>query len=134
MENASKALVIAGAILIAILLISLGMLVLNKATGILNSEQLDDAERTTINQKFTKFEGTVKGTEVRSLISEIVSFNASEKANKNQFIKINGTAKVVLANYGDNPTGTQNIKNSSNYTVTISEYANGIVSQVTIDN
>ena len=42
MENASKALIIAGAILLSILLIGLGMMVYSKAKGTLDNTGIDD--------------------------------------------------------------------------------------------
>jgi len=42
MENASKALIIAGAILLSILLIGLGMMVYSKAKGTLDDTGIDD--------------------------------------------------------------------------------------------
>ena len=44
MENASKALIIAGAILLAILIISLGIVIYNQAAGVVNTDQLNSVE------------------------------------------------------------------------------------------
>ena len=43
MENASKALIIAGAILLSILLISLGIMIFNNASNVANGQQMDQA-------------------------------------------------------------------------------------------
>lgn len=134
MENASKALIIAGAILLAILLISMGMLVLNKATGFLDGDQLDEAAVSTFNQKFSKYEGTkVKGSTVRSLISEVTAYNGSDEAVDNsQFISIDGNAGISAGQNG--ATGTGGIVNTKYYSVEISERANkGKVSKITIN-
>ena len=61
MENASKALIIAGAILLAILLISLGIMIFNQAQSAIDGSGMSDAELTAFNQKFTKYEGKQKG-------------------------------------------------------------------------
>ena len=55
MENASKALIIAGAILLAILLITLGILVYNQAAGVINSNAMSDVEIQQFNQKFLQY-------------------------------------------------------------------------------
>lgn len=136
MENASKALIIAGAILLAILLISLGMMVLNKATGILDSEQLDQAAVTTFNQKFTKYEGEkVKGSNVRSLISEVAAYNGSEDrvSSGEAIITLTGGAGVKTDSDGK-ISGTVGISNTKYYKVEITERTKGKVSKIQIDN
>ena len=58
MENASKALIIAGAILLSILLISLGIMIFNQAQDSLDGNGMNQAKITTFNSQFTKYEGT----------------------------------------------------------------------------
>ena len=74
MENASKALLIAGAILVAILLVALGMLVYTagKANVEKSGTQLDSAQVQAFNSKFTNYEGVRSGTEVVALINDIL--------------------------------------------------------------
>ena len=60
MENASKALIIAGAILLSILLISLGIMVYNNAKGTVNDANLDTESIQTFNGKFTQYCGNNK--------------------------------------------------------------------------
>ena len=52
MENASKALIIAGAILLAILLISLGIMIFNQASNTVSNSGMTEAEVTSFNNKF----------------------------------------------------------------------------------
>ena len=136
MENASKALIIAGAILLAILLISLGMMVLNKATGILDSEQLDQAAVTTFNQKFTKYEGEkVKGSNVRSLISEVAAYNGSEDRESagEAIITLEGGIVTTDATSGEiSYQSGKSISNTKNYKVVITGYTKGKVSKISI--
>lgn len=78
MENASKALLIAGAILIAILLIGVAMMTMNGIEGITSQsgEQLDSMEIQMFNKKFTQYEGSnVSGSNVKALINNIMSNN-----------------------------------------------------------
>lgn len=78
MENASKALIIAGAILLSILLISLGIMVYNQAIGVTDSDTLDEVSVTTHNNKFTQYEGTsVSATEVKALINAVDQNNVT---------------------------------------------------------
>ena len=74
MENASKALIIAGAILLSILLIGLGMMVYSKAKGTLDDTGIDDVAVQTFNSKFSDYEGTnVSGASVNALLTTIVN-------------------------------------------------------------
>ena len=64
MENASKALIIAGAILISILLIGVGVMVMNGAQGGIDEaiQSMSAQEKDMFNTKFTQYEGTkIKG-------------------------------------------------------------------------
>ena len=49
MENASKALIIAGAILLAILIISLGILIYKQASGVVNNNAMSEVDISTYN-------------------------------------------------------------------------------------
>ncbi|MBP3800701.1 MAG: hypothetical protein J6I85_01520 [Clostridia bacterium] len=93
MENASKALIIAGAILIAIVLITLGVVILqqgDKTTGT-GETALNSREIESFNSQFQKYEGeSVSGTNVRALINAVNSSNAAQKNN-------GGDHKIQLA-------------------------------------
>ena len=51
MENASKALIIAGAILLAILIISLGIMIYNQASGVVNNNSMSQVDISSFNQQ-----------------------------------------------------------------------------------
>ena len=71
MENASKALIIAGAILLAILLISLGIMIFNQAQDTVNNSGMTQAEITAFNNKFLKYEGTGKTkSDIQALVKD----------------------------------------------------------------
>lgn len=80
MENASKALIIAGAILISILLISVGIIVMNAINDPI-SQAGSSAESQAIeifNSKFTAYMGTeLDYNAVKSLLTTITSVNGS---------------------------------------------------------
>lgn len=83
MENASKALIIAGAILLSIVLITLGVLIIGRGQDAIDKTNIDDQVVSTWNQKWTKYEGKdVRGTTVNNLINEILSSNALADKNK----------------------------------------------------
>lgn len=58
MENASKALIIAGAILLSILIIGLGMFIYQKAAGAMEGININSQEVQSYNSAFINYEGT----------------------------------------------------------------------------
>lgn len=79
MENASKALIIAGAILIAIVLITFGVIILGQGSEIVKSSSMSETEVSTFNAKFTSFEGDkVRGSKVNSLFNTVIQNNLSQ--------------------------------------------------------
>ena len=80
MENASKALLIAAAILIAIVLITFGVIVLGQGSEIINNTSMSETEVTTFNAKFTAFQGTkVRGSKVNNLLNTVVQNNLAQE-------------------------------------------------------
>lgn len=76
MENASKALIIAGAILLSILIITLGIAVFGQASGVVNNNAMSEIEIQQFNQKFTQYEGErVRGAQVNTLLQTVLSNN-----------------------------------------------------------
>ena len=71
MENASKALIIAGAILLSILIIGLGMFIYQQASGAMGNANLDPQKIQAYNSEFTSYEGTKSGTQVRALLDTV---------------------------------------------------------------
>ena len=91
MENASKALIIAGAILISIVLITLGVVILGQGQEVVNSSNIDDTAIQSFNQKFTQYEGTnVTGSRVNALINAVTANNtvALRDGEENKLITI----------------------------------------------
>ncbi len=78
MENASKALIIAGAILLAILIIGLGMFIYQQAAGVMQGINMSQEEIQAFNAKFDQYEGNnVRGANVNALLNQIVNNNLS---------------------------------------------------------
>ncbi len=93
MENASKALIIAGAILLAILLISLGIIVYRQAAGVMDNNAMDEVAVSTFNEKFQQYEGeNVRGTQVNSLLNTVKQNNLSNSGDTSKQIKVTVTA------------------------------------------
>ncbi len=133
MENASKALIIAGAILLAILIISLGIMILGKAQDTINGSGMTQAEVQAFNEKFTKYEGKQRGSSVRSLIQEVISNNGTEEnQDAGRLVSVDGNAGIAVTN-GTSVTGTSSIKNTATYTISFTYATNGCVNKITID-
>lgn len=79
MENASKALIIAGAILIAIMIVSLYVLIFtNFSSTVRNNGDLDEQEIAAFNSNITPYTGrSVSGSQVNALIQKVISINYS---------------------------------------------------------
>lgn len=139
MENASKALIIAGAILLSILLISLGMIILNQAKGVISGSGMTQAQLQEFNDKFLQYEGIQKGSAIRSMVQEVMANNNSSEASDETRVSINaanagvqvdgdGDATLVKLETTENASpeyGTA-FKNTKTYYVT-PKYKNGRV-------
>ncbi len=114
MENASKALIIAGAILLSILLISLGIMIFTQAQDVVSGSGMTEAQISAFNEKFLKYEGTRKGTMVKAMVQEVLATNSGSTEN-------NGI--VVNVKYGDETAtpkpSTSKIIANNNYNVTL---------------
>ncbi len=141
MENASKALLIAGAILIAILLIALGMMAYTagKAQVEKSSTSLDQSQVQSLNAQFVSFQATKSGSEVRSLISLVKQTNSNIDS---QFHNVNNQRGILLnTRVCDNNTTeaqiipqTNGVQLNRNYTINIQYEANtGLVSNISIN-
>ena len=129
MENASKALIIAGAILLSILLISLGIMIFNQAQTTVQDSGMSQAEISTFNSKFTKYEGKIKGTEVKSLIQEVTN-NSQDESTEHQ-VTLDGPD---TGTGGTSTYKTSKYVNTKTYTVSIEEYSdNGRISKIKIE-
>ena len=123
MENASKALIIAGAILIAILLISVGIMVMNSMNKPIDAaaEEADSQAVQMYNAKFTNYAGKT-ATEVKNLLMAIQASNA---ADKNHYIDVNHKYKSE----GTETYSSTKVKNGNNYNKSIGD----LLSEITND-
>ena len=89
MENASKALIIAGAILLAILIISLGIMIYNQASGVVDSNAMDEVAVTSFNEKFRQYEGqNIRGANIKALINSIAQNNLSNQGDESKQVEL----------------------------------------------
>ena len=84
MENASKALIIAGAILLSILIIAIGMYIYNSSTNSIYSaaDQISSQEQQSFNSQWESYEQNQPGSSVKNMVSKLISnaqVNAEER-------------------------------------------------------
>lgn len=131
MENASKALLIAGAILIVILLIAVGMMVYNGAQGSINKAigQMSTTERDIHNKNFEPYIGNnVSGTNVRALYTRVIA-NNSGSDGENLEVSINEDPDE-----GNLSTAMSNISTSARVTYTVTaDYTDGVITNLKVD-
>lgn len=124
MENASKALIIAGAILLAILLITLGIFVFTQAQDTLGSINLSEQEVLAFNNKFLAYEGTIRGSEVKQLINLIDSNNKSREQE--------GATERIIAYASGSVKDTKDVKTGATYEVELNKTKSALIDQVKI--
>ena len=121
MENASKALIIAGAILLSVLIISLGIMVFQNAKNTVGSTNLSKQEIETFNSQWQAYEGKNKtASEVRTMIQAVIANNAAEeKSGTGRKIQVtdNGTAVTTATTPTTNSSLATSLTNSKTYTI-----------------
>lgn len=118
MENATKALLIAAAVLVAILIIGLGLTVYNMASETMDSVNMSGQEITAFNDEFQQYNGTSKrGSEVNAMLKTVLNNNLKQvaegqTANENtpKFVKVTdgNSCSVSLAVDATSITGKAN--------------------------
>jgi len=141
MENASKALIIAGAILLAIVIISLGLVVVNNTRSVTDNANLNAQEIETFNNKFIAYEGTnVSAAKVKSLIQAAIASNSTSSSDRQIIVELKAQKSTTSSGttYSTNevnvtPENTSVAKVSSGKTYTVKlSYTKGLVSKITI--
>ena len=117
MENATKALLIAAAVLIAILIISLGLVVYNSSAETVNQANLSQQEVQAANEKFARYNGTNKrGSEVNAMLNTVLNANVdAAAAGETRQVAVSGA--VTLA--GNATSITSQADTSALYTIQV---------------
>lgn len=133
MENATKALLIAAAVLIAILIISLGLVVYNNSANTVNQANLSSQEIQAQNEKFTRYNGNNKrGSEVNSLLQTALNYNLNTTDDGNRVIVEYGTEKLVDKK---SKSITKQMDTSKLYKITVNYGGEGgLVDKITIED
>lgn len=143
MENASKALIIAGAILLSILIIGIGMFIYQQATEAIEGADMSSEQIAAYNAEFLNYEGTQSGTSVRALCDRIRNHNSANQEDTSRQIGIvygsNGKAKEessideqILS--ADVNAVKNEMRSGKRYVVTFTESTSGLIISATIED
>ncbi len=132
MENASKALIIAGAILLSILIISLGIMIFTQASSVVDNNAMDEVAVTTFNEKFRQYEGnSVRGANVNALIQRIAQNNLTNADDESKRITL-----VFGSGEGKKITSTSEVdkaQTGKTYTVkSVSDSKSGYITKIEV--
>lgn len=123
MENASKALIIAGAILLSILIIGLGMMVFSNAKNVLDGANLDKDQINAANSPYEAYLGdNVKGSSVKNLCDLVKNNNLTADEDETYAITIDYAGAKYVSATEINSNVRAKISNGKYYTITI-EYS-----------
>ncbi len=131
MENASKALIIAGAIILAILIIGLGMFIYQKAAGAMDTGSIVAAKVDAYNAKFERYKGIITGSDARTLCNTITSHNRATAEDSSQFVNIKLSDATNDTTNGAKATDQAKDFNSKLQTNVISKIRSGYSYKVT---
>lgn len=135
MENATKALLIAAAVLIAILIISLGLVVYNSSAETVKSANLSQQEVQAANEKFARYNGGPKrGSEVNALLQTVLNANldAAAAGETDRQVEVTIDGKTALQK-GDTSITVQASTATQYYITVIYEGVGGLVNKIEVE-
>ncbi len=137
MENASKALIIAGSILIAIMIISLGIYIFKQYSSFAKENaDLSEQEISAFNSKITSYLGEgISGSQVNALLQYCLANNMSAQQSGETYKCIevkqkNGNILDILVEKEGNTY--QKVKTGKFYTVEGKSGDNGLITSITV--
>lgn len=109
MENASKALLIAGAILLSILIIAIGMSIYNSASSTINDSvgAMSTQEKDAFNNQFTSYEGAQSGSKVKALIGVLIANSNTYMDEPTKIPTVTVVDKMTVKNVDTPEAATQ---------------------------
>lgn len=146
MENASKALIMAGAVLVSILIVSLGVIIFNNfSKNVKDNANMDEQEISNFNSKITPYIGeNINGSQVNALIQLVISIDnsavSSGDTNKSVSIKYPleaGVTNTIKVDSGSvtGTTAAKRVKTGAGiyYKVTAKYGSNGLINEITVE-
>lgn len=133
MENATKALLIAAAVLIAIIIISLGVYVVSLAQNQMQGAEsgLNDVEINSFNATYNSYAGTsISGTKVKALVDTVFNHNLTETDNSRKIQLVDGSGTVIM---DTNATVKYAVETGKRYSVTcVPDSSSGLITKIEI--
>lgn len=119
MENATKALLIAAAVLVVILIISLGIGIFNMASEqVDNAGDLSEYQIQQFNDKFRKYEGTnVSGSDVNALLKTAFNHNQGQEDNTTMVKVTVDNSEIVKSTGFDGTKSPSQVSTGKRFTV-----------------
>lgn len=130
MENATKALLIAAAVLIAILIISLTLVIYRQGSEAVTDADLSEAQQEQFNGRFTVYEGSnVSTAQVNALFNSVLSHNQNEtNTGSKRYVTITASG---IATQTTGATSVAKVSGNAYYTVKCTR-SKGLVTGITI--
>lgn len=128
MENATKALLIAAAVLVAILIISLGLIIYNMASETVeNAGDLSEYEIQQHNDKFEKYVGEgLTGSTINAMLKTVFNHNLAE-GEDGALVEVKGSATLTTG--ASQPA--DKVSTGDRYDVTAT-YTKGMISELNV--
>ena len=128
MENATKALLIAGSVLVVIILIAIGLKIVNSTKGTVESSQtaMNATEVATYNNKFIQYMGVNKSkNQAIAFMNTVIANNTTSKRRLYVFYNGTGTSVYSTADLSSVITQITNNDDSKKYEIKIAASSGG---------
>ena len=134
MENATKALLIAAAVLVAILIISFGLVIYNKSTTATDSADLTATQIQAQNEKFAKYEGeNQRGSVVNALLQTALTNNTTATSDGAKVAVYKGSSDSSDEYLKKDSTALASKADTSKlYNITCSRNTSGVIDKIYI--
>lgn len=145
MENASKALLIAGAIIITLGIISIAVMIYSGARGLVSNSNIDSTVVTAHNARFSEYIGDFNGSQVKTCISTVLANNYNEGTLPEYKVEVSVKEGNVITEYVkfDDPSNkvgsgkkqvcdniSTNIKSNNSYSGDVEYSPNGVITKI----
>lgn len=132
MENASKAILIAGSVIIVLLIISLAVYFYNQSVELVDvfGNKITTTEIKNHNNTFLMYDGELRGIDVINACVKVEEYNTTARLPVNVIVKINGTDVSIMNNYY---YIINNVKRTVVYTASLGYNDQGVINLITFE-
>lgn len=132
MENASKAILIAGSVIIVLLIISLAVYFYNQSVELVDvfRNKITTTEIKNHNNTFLMYDGELRGIDVINACVKVEEYNTTARLPVNVIVKINGTDVSIMNNYY---YIINNVKRTVVYTASLGYNDQGVINLITFE-